>query len=226
MLFAPRRSGEESARSTRLANQWHPRHHRTVAWPAPETGRALLVRSTLAEGRFNSSNLSLQFVRNWLRNPQRLVRRSFLVASGLHVVRDLRFGGFCWGMNVEYWLAAISFRRLGVFRIPGSPACWQKYSSRSAKCWLSRGVEPSEGCSNANRRRFLTRLVRQHSDLVEIARRNGDFKRNYGTLIGAFLYLRSLSAARGRPITCMGLVLGLVAAALARIARLGGHELD
>ena len=41
----------------------------------------------------------------------------------------------------------------------------------------------------------------QNSDLVEIARRNGDFRRNYGTLIGAFLYLRSLSAAaaRGRP---------------------------
>ena len=37
------------------------------------------------------------------------------------------------------------------------------------------------------------------SELVEISRLNGDFKRNYGKLIGAFLYLRSISAARGRP---------------------------
>lgn len=51
------------------------------------------------------------------------------------------------------------------------------------------------------------------SDLVEIARRNGDFKRNYGTLLGAFLYLRSLSAASGRPVGWTGLILGLIAAA-------------
>jgi hypothetical protein len=37
-----------------------------------------------------------------------------------------------------------------------------------------------------------------HSDLVEIAKRNGDFRRNYGVLVGAFLYLRSVSAARPR----------------------------
>jgi hypothetical protein len=35
-----------------------------------------------------------------------------------------------------------------------------------------------------------------HSDLVEIAKRNGDFRKNYGVLVGAFLYLRSISAAR------------------------------
>jgi hypothetical protein len=46
----------------------------------------------------------------------------------------------------------------------------------------------------------------QSSDLVEIAKRNGDFKRNYGTLIGAFLYLRSLSAARGRSFLWSGLI--------------------
>jgi hypothetical protein len=28
-----------------------------------------------------------------------------------------------------------------------------------------------------------------NSDLVEIAKRNGDFRRNYGLCIGAFLYL-------------------------------------
>ena len=37
----------------------------------------------------------------------------------------------------------------------------------------------------------------KNSDLVEIAKRNGDFRKNYGVLIGAFLYLRSISAARG-----------------------------
>lgn len=36
------------------------------------------------------------------------------------------------------------------------------------------------------------------TELSKIARLNGDFKRNYGTLLGAFLYLRSVSAARGR----------------------------
>ena len=60
-----------------------------------------------------------------------------------------------------------------------------------------------------------------YSDIVEIARRNGDFKKNYGTLIGAFLYLCSLSAARGRTLTWTGLVLGLIAAALPWLTNLG-----
>ena len=37
------------------------------------------------------------------------------------------------------------------------------------------------------------------SELSKIAKLNGDFRTNYGTLLGAFLYLRSISAARGRP---------------------------
>ena len=37
-----------------------------------------------------------------------------------------------------------------------------------------------------------------HSDLVEIAKQNGDFRKNYGVIVGAFLYLRSISAARPR----------------------------
>lgn len=36
------------------------------------------------------------------------------------------------------------------------------------------------------------------SDLAKIAKLNGDFRRNYGTLLGALLYLRSINAARGR----------------------------
>ena len=37
-----------------------------------------------------------------------------------------------------------------------------------------------------------------HSDLVEIAKRNGDFRKNYGVLIGAILYLHLINAARPR----------------------------
>jgi hypothetical protein len=37
-----------------------------------------------------------------------------------------------------------------------------------------------------------------HSDLVEIAKRNGDFRKHYGLIVGAILYLRSISAARPR----------------------------
>jgi hypothetical protein len=37
-----------------------------------------------------------------------------------------------------------------------------------------------------------------HSELVELAKRSGDFQKHYGKVIGAYLYLRSVSAARGR----------------------------
>ncbi|MGY3036171.1 hypothetical protein ACVIIV_005341 [Bradyrhizobium sp. USDA 4354] len=40
--------------------------------------------------------------------------------------------------------------------------------------------------------------IEASSELSKIARLNGDFRRNYGKLLGAFLYLRSISAARGR----------------------------
>jgi hypothetical protein len=43
----------------------------------------------------------------------------------------------------------------------------------------------------------MTGPGQQHTDLVEIARRNGDFKKNWGILIGAILYVRSLNAALG-----------------------------
>jgi hypothetical protein len=59
------------------------------------------------------------------------------------------------------------------------------------------------------------------SDLVEIAKRNGDFKRNYGTVIGAYLYLRSLSAARGRSFYWIGLVVAVLSAGLAWVTRFG-----
>ena len=33
----------------------------------------------------------------------------------------------------------------------------------------------------------------QYSELVEISKLNGDFRRNYGRVLGAILYLRSLA---------------------------------
>jgi hypothetical protein len=50
------------------------------------------------------------------------------------------------------------------------------------------------------------------SELVEIAKLNGHFKRNYGRLIGAYLYLRSVSAARGRSFLWSGLLFALASA--------------
>ena len=61
----------------------------------------------------------------------------------------------------------------------------------------------------------------QSSDLVEIAKRNGDFKRNYGAIIGAFLYLCSLHAARGRPFYWLGWICALAATALPWLEKLG-----
>jgi hypothetical protein len=65
----------------------------------------------------------------------------------------------------------------------------------------------------------------QSSDLVEIAKRNGDFRRNYGTLLGAFLYLRSLSAARGRSVFWGGLLFALLSGAAAWVAQHGWPSL-
>lgn len=65
----------------------------------------------------------------------------------------------------------------------------------------------------------MSKPSQQYSDLVEIIRRNGDFRRNYGTFLGAFLYLRSLNAARGRTFTWAGVVLALCAAALPWISK-------
>jgi len=53
------------------------------------------------------------------------------------------------------------------------------------------------------------------SELVALARLNGDFKRNYGMLIGAFLFLRVIGAARDRPLPWRGLLLAALSAATA-----------
>jgi hypothetical protein len=52
------------------------------------------------------------------------------------------------------------------------------------------------------------------SDLLEVAKLNGDFRKNYGLIVGAFLYLRSVSAARGGSFWWNGLLVlatGLIA---------------
>jgi len=67
----------------------------------------------------------------------------------------------------------------------------------------------------------LAKSGRHYSDLVEIARRNGDFRRNYGIFLGAFLYLRSLSAARGRAFFGPGLICVALASTLTWLGKLG-----
>jgi hypothetical protein len=52
------------------------------------------------------------------------------------------------------------------------------------------------------------------SELVEISKLNGDFRRNYGRLIGAYLYLRSINATRSRPFFWTSLVLAIVSGIL------------
>ena len=58
------------------------------------------------------------------------------------------------------------------------------------------------------------------SELSKIARLNGDFRKNYGLLLGAFLYLRSISAAR-KVSHWGGLVLALATALLTWAAKHG-----
>ncbi|MGY4231102.1 hypothetical protein ACVIIW_000049 [Bradyrhizobium sp. USDA 4449] len=59
------------------------------------------------------------------------------------------------------------------------------------------------------------------SELSKIARLNGDFRRNYGKLLGAYLYLRSISAARGRSWLWSGLVSLVCSAGLTWLVRHG-----
>jgi hypothetical protein len=58
------------------------------------------------------------------------------------------------------------------------------------------------------------------SDIVEISKLNGGFRRNYGKYLGAFLYLFSISIARNRPFGT-GLISLVCAAASAWFARNG-----
>lgn len=67
----------------------------------------------------------------------------------------------------------------------------------------------------------MSEQVEQSCDLAKIAKLNGDFRRNYGALLGAFLYLRSISAARGRSWFWAGLISMACSAALAWVGKYG-----
>jgi hypothetical protein len=43
----------------------------------------------------------------------------------------------------------------------------------------------------------------KYSDLVEIAKRNGEFRKNYGPWLGAFLYLRSIQTVTRFQCRCI-----------------------
>lgn len=57
------------------------------------------------------------------------------------------------------------------------------------------------------------------SELVAIARLNRDFQKNYGRLIGAVLYLRSVSAVSGRFPFWGGLLVAILSAVTAWLER-------
>jgi hypothetical protein len=48
--------------------------------------------------------------------------------------------------------------------------------------------------------------VEQSCELAKIAKLNGGFRKNYGTLLGAFLYLHSINARRDRSLLWTGLI--------------------
>ncbi len=60
----------------------------------------------------------------------------------------------------------------------------------------------------------MAEQVESSSELSKLAKLNGDFRGNYGMLLGAFLYLRSISAARSRSWFWTGLVSVACSAAL------------
>jgi hypothetical protein len=63
--------------------------------------------------------------------------------------------------------------------------------------------------------------VEPSSELSKIVRLNGDFRKNYGTFLGAFLYLRSISAARGRSWFWAGLASLVCSVALGWLGKHG-----
>lgn len=60
------------------------------------------------------------------------------------------------------------------------------------------------------------------SDLPEVAKLNGEFRKNYGKLLGAFLYLRSNQRRPGTVVVPDGLAISDLLRS-ARLARAAGH---
>lgn len=67
----------------------------------------------------------------------------------------------------------------------------------------------------------MTDEVELSSELSTIAKLNGNFRRNYGLLLSAFLYLRSISAARGHSWFWAGLFSVACSAALQWLGKHG-----
>jgi hypothetical protein len=65
----------------------------------------------------------------------------------------------------------------------------------------------------------MSRQSETFSEIVEIAKYNGDFRKNYGKFLGAYLYIRSINAARGRSLFWTGLISIVCSTALAWLAR-------
>jgi hypothetical protein len=63
--------------------------------------------------------------------------------------------------------------------------------------------------------------VEPPSEISKIAKLNGEFRKNYGMLLGAYLYLHSINAARGRPWFWAGLASLACSALLAWLTRHG-----
>jgi hypothetical protein len=61
----------------------------------------------------------------------------------------------------------------------------------------------------------------QTSELVEILKLNGELKKNYGKLLGAYLCLRSVSAVRGRSFFLSALVMAVFSIAMTWVERGG-----
>lgn len=72
---------------------------------------------------------------------------------------------------------------------------------------MSNGETPERANARARPERGET------SDLVEIAKRNGDFSRHYGRWLGALLYWLSLKAARPRSFWWTGSIAAGIAVA-------------
>ena len=66
---------------------------------------------------------------------------------------------------------------------------WQRYDLQEARSSRKIRISLEAVGSTAFEQPSSTVLGRNvaHSDLVEIAKRNGDFKKNYGVLVGAIL---------------------------------------
>ena len=120
------------------------------------------------------------------------------------------FYPFC--CHSAYKFDALNLQELGAFGRIDSPILNQQFYPALGSS--ERGF-PESGPSKL----FFFESIRQLGDCDP-----GDllsFRRNYGTFIGAYLYLRSISAARGRSLFWTGLISIACSAALAWLARHG-----